>query len=393
MDPIDLNLRVGREPPASEPGPGALSAAEIDANFANLRTAAEQLDAEKLSVEDATPVVLRAAELLSTDDFMLLRGGVPYLVAPAVMASYFGSSPAATAPAAMTVGQWSAEPTATPGQIGINIGTLPSDGGSAITALQYRVGTGAAVALTGTGTGLRLVTTGFTAGVAADIQVRAVNAVGAGAWSDTKTRTPAVGSGGGAMSVVSASYHGAFGASQTITIPAVGAGHSLIVAVWGDRTDVRVTGSTLDYTGTEHGDVERFVTYRHISNITDGRTTVSVALYEDDVLTAGTIRALVLEVDAAQVVPASTFAGRSSNGSSIAHTFTTTLDNAIAATIAVTGGAVVTGTNGWTRHPLATDWEMTMYSSDLGTAGEKTVTATVSPSQTVRTNTLAYAAV
>jgi hypothetical protein len=47
MDPITLNLRVGREPPASAPGPGALSAAEIDANFANLRTACEELDAEK----------------------------------------------------------------------------------------------------------------------------------------------------------------------------------------------------------------------------------------------------------------------------------------------------------------------------------------------------------
>jgi len=150
---------------------------------------------EKLSVEDATPVVLRATELLSTDDFMLLRGGVPYLVAPTVMASYFGSAPAATAPAAMTVGQWSAEPTATPGEIGINIDTLPSDGGSAITALEYRVGTGAAVALAGTGTGLRVVTAGFTAGVAAAIQVRAVNAVGAADWSDVKTRTPAAASG------------------------------------------------------------------------------------------------------------------------------------------------------------------------------------------------------
>jgi hypothetical protein len=47
MDPITLNLRVGREPPASAPGPGALSAAEIDANFTALRTAADQLDAEK----------------------------------------------------------------------------------------------------------------------------------------------------------------------------------------------------------------------------------------------------------------------------------------------------------------------------------------------------------
>jgi hypothetical protein len=343
----------------------------------------------------ATPITERLPSIVGTDDSIWLRGGIPYLASAAAQAGYFGSSPAATAPAAMTVGQWSAEPTATPGQIGINIGTLPSDGGSAITALQYRVGTGAAIALTGTGTGLRLVTTGLTAGVAADIQVRAVNAVDADPanWSDVKTRTPAVGSGGGAMSVVNASYHSAFGAEQTITIPAVGSGNSLIIAAWSFYDDLRIAGSTLDYTGTEHGDTERFVTYRHISNVTDGRTTLSASMYVDDVLTAGPVRALVLEVDAAQIVPASTFAGRSSNGSSFAHMFTTTIDNAIAATIAVTGGAVVTGTNGWTRHPLATDWEMTMYSSDLGTAGEKTVTATVSPSQSVRTNTLAYAAV
>jgi hypothetical protein len=60
MDPITLNLRVGREPPASAPGPGEMSAEEIDANFAALRTAADQLDAEKLSVGavNTRPVVI-----------------------------------------------------------------------------------------------------------------------------------------------------------------------------------------------------------------------------------------------------------------------------------------------------------------------------------------------
>ena len=102
----------------------------------------------------------------------------------------------ATAPAAMTVGQWTAEATVVAGEMGINIVTLPSNGGSAITALEYRVGAGAAIALTGTGTGLRTVTAGFSAGVAVDVQVRAVNAIGAGAWSDTKNRTPLAGGGG-----------------------------------------------------------------------------------------------------------------------------------------------------------------------------------------------------
>jgi hypothetical protein len=47
MEPITLNLRVGRLPAASAPTGGQLSAADIDANFTNLRTAAEQLDEEK----------------------------------------------------------------------------------------------------------------------------------------------------------------------------------------------------------------------------------------------------------------------------------------------------------------------------------------------------------
>jgi hypothetical protein len=102
-------------------------------------------------------------------------------------------APAATAPAAFTAGQWTAAATATPGQISFDLTALPSDGGSAITALEYRVNTGSAIAFTGTGTGVRVVTAGLTAGTAVDLQVRAVNAVGAGAWSDAKNRTPLAG--------------------------------------------------------------------------------------------------------------------------------------------------------------------------------------------------------
>jgi len=47
MDPIDINLRVGRLPAALAPTGGQLSAAEVDENFTNLKTAAEQLNAEK----------------------------------------------------------------------------------------------------------------------------------------------------------------------------------------------------------------------------------------------------------------------------------------------------------------------------------------------------------
>lgn len=158
----------------------------------------------------------RLASIVATDDLIAMRAGVPHLASAFVVAGYAGGSPVATAPAAYTPGQWSAAATLTPGEISFDLSALPSDGGSAITALQYRVGVGAAVAFTGTGTGVRVVTAGLTAGVAADLQVRAVNAVGAGAWSDVKARTPVasgvvvlqenfpVGSGGGSAGTTTA---------------------------------------------------------------------------------------------------------------------------------------------------------------------------------------------
>lgn len=90
-------------------------------------------------------------------------------------------------PSAFTTGDWTA--TADDGEIDLNITTLPSDGGTAITTLQYRLDGGSAVDLSGTGTGARTIS-GVTNGVEYDVQIRAVNALGAGAWSDTKSRTP-----------------------------------------------------------------------------------------------------------------------------------------------------------------------------------------------------------
>jgi hypothetical protein len=186
----------------------------------------------------ATPITERLPSIVGTDDSIWLRGGIPYLASAAAQAGYFGSSPSATAPAALTVGQWSAEPTATPGEIGINIATLPSDGGSAITALEYRVGTGAAIALAGTGTGLRVVTADFTAGVAAAIQVRAVNAVGAADWSDTKTRTPASAPAGGDITYVGAGspYSTITAATaHTVAVPSGMQVGDLLAVVTGDH--------------------------------------------------------------------------------------------------------------------------------------------------------------
>lgn len=152
-------------------------------------------------------VTNRLTSLVNTDDFLALRTisgePVPHLVAASVVAEFAGAAPAPSAPAAFTVGMWDADPTANPGEISFDLDPLPSDGGSPITALQYRVGTGSAILFTGTGAGVRVVTAGLTAGAAADLQVRAVNAVDAGPWSDVKTRTPAAAGGGGATLTIS----------------------------------------------------------------------------------------------------------------------------------------------------------------------------------------------
>lgn len=189
---------------------------------------------------DSTPVTERLTALNATDDFVVLRGGAPYLVAANVVAAYAGGSPAATAPAAFVAGQWSADATATPGEISFNLDPLPADGGSPITALEYRVGTGAAIAFAGTGAGVRVVTAGLTAGAAADLQVRAVNAVGSGPWSDIKNRTPlaAGGGGGGTINVSrntgadlalgeSATYRNGGGTSPGYWEPGNGSGRML----------------------------------------------------------------------------------------------------------------------------------------------------------------------
>lgn len=92
-------------------------------------------------------------------------------------------------PAAFTSGQWTFADLATDGDLRINITALPSDGGSAITALEYRIGGGPAVTLSGTGTGIRDISP-FANGTQVACELRAVNANGNGPWGDTKTATP-----------------------------------------------------------------------------------------------------------------------------------------------------------------------------------------------------------
>lgn len=103
---------------------------------------------------------------------------------------------AATAPSAFTAGQWTLadSPSAGGDTLLLTVTALPSDGGSAITALQYAVdsgsGYGAWQTMSGTGTGARSIT--VLASTLASVKIRAVNAVGNGPDSDVKSATPTV---------------------------------------------------------------------------------------------------------------------------------------------------------------------------------------------------------
>jgi hypothetical protein len=91
-------------------------------------------------------------------------------------------------PDAFTSGQWSVADLETTGDARITITALPSDNGAAITDLEVKVGAAAYASLAGTTTGTYDVA-GFTDGVSTNVLIRAVNAVGNGADSDTKSVT------------------------------------------------------------------------------------------------------------------------------------------------------------------------------------------------------------
>lgn len=94
----------------------------------------------------------------------------------------------ATVPAQFSPDDWLVTTGLAASQIVLNVSALPADGGSAITALQYRVDGGVWTALAGTGTGARTLTMAA-AGTSYDIEVRAVNAVDAGPASASKSAT------------------------------------------------------------------------------------------------------------------------------------------------------------------------------------------------------------
>jgi len=99
-----------------------------------------------------------------------------------------GGSP--TAPDAFVAGDWTLTDLGTDGDVRIAITSLPANGGSAITDLEYELDdSGTWVSLGGAVTGNYDIS-GLTNGQSYNVQIRAVNANGNGADSDTKSVTP-----------------------------------------------------------------------------------------------------------------------------------------------------------------------------------------------------------
>lgn len=98
-------------------------------------------------------------------------------------------------PDAFTAGQWDLNGTSTVGALEADVNALPADNGDPITAVQYRVDGGVATAFSPAlpGTGIREIP-GLNADSfdEHDIEIRAVNGIGPGPWSDVKSKNPPI---------------------------------------------------------------------------------------------------------------------------------------------------------------------------------------------------------
>ena len=99
------------------------------------------------------------------------------------------TSAAPAAPDAFAAEDWSLADAGNGGGLTINVLGLPGDGGSPITGLEYQVNGGGWIPLGGAGVGIYQI---FVLGLSGpvDIAIRAVNALGGGGASDTKSATP-----------------------------------------------------------------------------------------------------------------------------------------------------------------------------------------------------------
>lgn len=96
---------------------------------------------------------------------------------------------ATTAPAAFTAPNWSVADKTTGGTLSVTILTLPDDGGSVLTDIEYSLDDGSWMSLGTTATGVYDIS-GLTNDQSYQVELRAVNAVGAAADSDQKNATP-----------------------------------------------------------------------------------------------------------------------------------------------------------------------------------------------------------
>lgn len=207
------------------------TAAAVDSVARGAANNALLLAQNALSLSDADIVDEELTTLMPSDQLVLYRGGLPFNAQLSTLSTYLGAVGAPTAPGAIADLDWGVVDTAVPGQVEFSFTGLPSDGGSPLTALEYRVDTGTPIALVGTGLGTRLVSAGFTAGAASDVQVRAVNAIDAGPWSSIKSVTPAAST--GTADFVGYSYTPVSAGTTTITRPAgATAGHTLVAIMF-----------------------------------------------------------------------------------------------------------------------------------------------------------------
>lgn len=91
-------------------------------------------------------------------------------------------------PSAFTAGQWAVDLTGESGELAVTISDLPA-ANPEITDIEHRIDAGAAVSFGAGTTGIYLIE-GLTDDVEVSVQIRAINAEGTGAWSDTKLATP-----------------------------------------------------------------------------------------------------------------------------------------------------------------------------------------------------------
>lgn len=110
--------------------------------------------------------------------------GIPREVEPGVTL-FFGADPAPAAPGQFQASDWSVATGLAARQIVLNIAALPAFTNPVIAAVQYNIGAGW-VAISGTGTGARTLTM-ENVGQEYTFSIRAVNAIGAGVGSATKT--------------------------------------------------------------------------------------------------------------------------------------------------------------------------------------------------------------